>query len=36
VAAAIEAVQKAKFKPAVSQDAPVDAMVEIPVRFRLD
>jgi len=36
VAAAIEAVQKAKFKPAMSQGVPVSATVEIPVRFRLD
>jgi len=36
VAAAIEAVQKAKYKPAMAQGVPVSAMIEIPIRFRLD
>jgi outer membrane biosynthesis protein TonB len=33
VDAAIEAVRKAEFKPAMSQGLPVRAMIEIPIRF---
>jgi len=36
VAAAIEAVRKARFRPALSDGLPVRSFVEIPIRFRLD
>jgi len=36
VAAAIEAVRKATFKPALLEGLPVRSLVEIPIRFRLD
>jgi len=36
VAAAIEAVRKARFRPALSNGLPVRSLVEIPIRFRLD
>ena len=36
VDAATEAVRKAEFKPAMSQGVPVSALIEIPIRFRLD
>jgi len=36
VAAAIEAIRKATFKPALSDGLPIRSLVEIPIRFRLD
>jgi len=36
VDAAIEAVRKAEFKPTMARGLPVSAMIEIPIRFRLD